>query len=154
MKILKITLILLLTYTLYADKVEITSTSMRAENLKKEVHFIGNAKVKKLDDWLHADKIIVYFDDNNETKMYEAIGSVTFEFKNEKNNYTGSADKITYHPLTSVYVLEGKAWIDDMVTKRHVNGDKVTLDMTSGDVQVSGSAKKPVKFIFDMEEKK
>ena len=56
---------------------------MKAENLKKEVHFIGNAKVKKSEDWIHADKIIVYFDDKNETKMYKAIGKVTFEFKNE-----------------------------------------------------------------------
>lgn len=153
MKILKIIALCLLTHTLYADKVEITSTSMRAENLKKEVHFIGDAKVKKLDDWVHADRVIVYFDDNNETKMYEAIGAVTFEFKNDKNNYTGSANKITYHPLTSKYLLEGKAWIDDVVTKRHVNGDHITLDMATGDVRVKGSAKKPVKFIFDMEKK-
>ena len=126
---------------------------MRAENLKKEVHFIGDAKVKKLDDWLHADKVIVYFDDHNETKMYEAVGAVTFEFKNEKNNYTGSADKITYYPLKSMYILEGKAWIDDVITKRHVNGDTITLNMTTGDIEVKGSAKQPVKFIFDMEKK-
>ena len=37
----------MLTQTLFADKVEITSDSMKAEDLKKEIHFIGNAKIKK-----------------------------------------------------------------------------------------------------------
>jgi len=154
LKFFKIILFFLLNYVVYADKVEITSTSMKAENLKKEVHFIGDAKVKKLDDWLHADQVIVYFDENNETKMYEAMGEVTFELKNDKNNYVGKAKKVTYYPLTLIYVLEGKAVIDDVVNKRHVNGDKIQLDMNTGDVQVSGSQNKPVKFIFDMEDKK
>jgi len=127
---------------------------MKAENLKKEVHFIGDAKIKKLDDWLHADKVIVYFDDNNETKMYKAIGNVTFELENNKNNYRGKAQEVTYHPLTKIYELEGKAIIDDVVNNRHVNGNKIQLDMNTGDVQVSGSQKKPVKFIFDMENNK
>ena len=55
----------MLTQAVFAEKVEITSSSMHAETAKKEVHFIGDAKIKKLDDWLHADKVIVYFDENN-----------------------------------------------------------------------------------------
>ncbi len=143
----------MLTQTLFAEKVEITSTSMEAEELKKEVHFIGNAKIKKGTDWLHADRVIVYFGDNNDTEMYEAIGAVNFEFKNEKNHFKGSADKVMYHIVKSLYVLKGKAVIDDLVKKSHVNGDEITLDMSTGSVDVKGSTKKPVKFIFDMENK-
>lgn len=142
----------MLSQTLFAEKVEITSDSMKAEDLKKEVHFIGNAKIKKMDDWLHADKVIVYFDENNETKMYEATGLVTFEFKNEKSNYKGSADKVTYYPVKSNYILTGKAIIDDLVNKRHVDGDVITLDMLTGNAEVQGSKKKPVKFTFDIED--
>lgn len=148
----KIVIFLLLSQTLFAEKVEITSDSMKAEDLKKEVHFIGNAKIKKMDDWLHADRVIVYFDENNETKMYEAIGLVTFEFKNEKSNYKGSADKVTYYPMKSNYILTGKAIIDDLVNKRHVDGDVITLDMLTGNAEVQGSKKKPVKFTFDIED--
>lgn len=125
---------------------------MKAENLKKEVHFIGNAKVKKLNDWIHADKIIVYFNDKNETKMYKAIGNVTFEFKNESGHYKGMSDKVTYYPLKSFYVLSGKAKVDDVKNNRQVKGDEITLDMITGDSQVKGSKKKPVKFIFTTEE--
>ena len=139
--------------TLFAEKVEITSDSMKAQDLQKEVHFIGNVKVKQLENWLHGDKVIVYFDENNETKMYEAMGSVTFEFKKEKSFYKGSADKVTYYPTKSQYILIGKAVIDDLINKRHVNGDEITLDMITGNANVKGSKKKPVKFIFDMENK-
>ena len=140
--------------TLFAEKVEITSDSMKAQNLQKEVHFIGNVKVKQLENWLHGDKVIVYFDENNETKMYEAIGSVTFEIKNEKSFYKGSADKVTYYPIKSQYILTGKAVIDDLVNKRHINGDIITLATITGNANVKGDKKKPVKFIFDMEKVK
>lgn len=154
MKFLKIILFISISITLFAEKVEVTSDSMKAEDLKKEVHFIGNVKVKQVKSWLHGDKVIVYFDENNETKMYEAIGSVTFEFNEEKNLYKGSADKVTYYPTKSQYILTGKAVIDDLINKRHVNGDEITLDTITGNASVKGSKKKPVKFIFDMEDSK
>ncbi len=47
----------MLTQTLFAEKVEITSTSMEAEELKKEVHFIGNAKIIKGGDGAHLDNL-------------------------------------------------------------------------------------------------
>jgi lipopolysaccharide export system protein LptA len=97
--------------------------------------------------------VIVYFDENDDTEMYEAIGSVTFEFKKEDQHYKGSADKVKYHIVKSLYVLSGNAVIDDLVNKSHVNGDEITLNMTTGNVQVQGDKKKPVKFIFEMEGK-
>lgn len=145
---------LLFTQSLLAEKIEVTSIKMKAENLKKEVHFIGNAKVKKSGDWIHANKIIVYFDDNNNTKMYKAIGKVTFEFKNEKGHYKGKSNNVTYYPQKSFYILNGKAKVDDIKNKRQVKGDEITLDMITGDSQVKGSNKKPVKFIFTTEDKK
>jgi len=143
----------MLTQALFAEKVKITSTSMEAEELKKEVHFIGDAKIIKGGDWLHADRVIVYFGENNETSKYEAIGSVFFEFKKDEKHFKGSADKVIYDMVKSLYVLKGKAVIDDLVKKRHVDGDEIMLDMSTGSVDVKGSSKKPVKFIFDMEDK-
>ena len=154
MKFLKIILFISISITLFAEKVEVTSDSMKAEDLKKEVHFIGNVTVKQLKSWLHGDKVIVYFDENNETKMYEAIGSVIFEFKKENSFYKGSADKVSYYPIKSQYILTGKAVIDDVMNKRHINGDMITLDTITGNANVKGNKKKPVKFIFDMEKSK
>ena len=136
-----------------ASKVEITSDSMNANDMNKEVHFIGNAKVKQLKDWIHAEKIIVYLDKKNQAKMYEAIGSVTFEFQNEKGHYIGSSDKVKYYPLKSLYVLLGKAKVNDQLNKRTAKGDEITVDMLTGNSKVKGSKKKPVKFTFDTEKK-
>ena len=143
----KVILLLLLTQMLFAERVEITSDLMEAQN--KEVHFIGNAKVKKEDDWLHADRVIVYFDENNETSRYEAIGRVSFAFKNEKNSFKGSADKVVYNIVKSLYELKGKAVVDDLVNKRHVTSEEIILDTVTGNVNVKGSHKKPAKLIFD-----
>lgn len=153
MNFLKIIFLLILTQTLFAEKVEITSTSMEAEELKKEVHFIGDAKIVKGGDWLHADRVIVYFGENNETSKYEAIGAVSFEFKKDEMHFKGNADKVIYNILKSLYILKGKAVIDDLVKKSHVDGDEIMLDMSTGSVDVKGTTKKPVKFIFEMEDK-
>jgi lipopolysaccharide export system protein LptA len=139
---------------LLAEKVEVTSDSMKAQDVQKEVHFMGNVTVKQSQSWLHGDKVIVYFDENNETKKYEAIGLVTFEFIEEKSSYKGSADMVTYYPVKAQYILTGRAIIDDLLNKRHVNGDEITLDMTTGNANVKGNKNKPVKFIFDMKGKK
>ena len=139
--------------TLFAEKVEITSDAMNAQNIKKQVLFTGNVKIKQTESWLHANKVIVYFNENNETKKYEAIGSVKFEFKQKKGHYKGHGDKVVYFPNSSKYILTGHAVIDDQINKRHVAGDRIDFDMVSGNANVKSDTKKPVKFIFDMESK-
>jgi len=154
LKFLKITLFIILSQSLFAGKVEITSDSMNAIDSNKEVHFIGNAKVKQLKDWIHADEIIVHLNSDNQAKMYEAIGNVTFEFENDKGHYIGSSNIVKYYPLTSLYVLTGKAKVNDVLNKRTAKGDEITVDMLTGNSNVKGSKKKPVKFTFDSVKKK
>ena len=142
--------------TLFSEKVEITSDSMNAENMKKQVQFIGHVKIKQVENWLDADKVIVYFDDNNETSKYEAIGSVLFEFKKENTFYDGHANKVIYFPNKSQYILTGNAVINDIINKRYVTGDKIEFDMITGNAKVKSTRNakgkvKPVKFIFNME---
>jgi len=136
---------------IFAEKVEITSDSMSAKDIKKEVHLIGNVLIKNTKGWLKGDKVIVYFNENNETNKYQALGTVSFEFKQESGFYKGSADKVTYFPEKSEYVLTGKATVDDLLNKRHIDGESIILDMKTGHADVKGNRKKPVKFIFDME---
>jgi len=153
MKYNKMILLMLLAVSLWGEKVQITSDRMKAIDKKKEIHFIGNAKVTQLKDWIHGNEIIIYFDENNETKKYVAKGKVTFELHQKDALYKGKADKVTYFPKKSEYILTGKAVIDDLINKRHVNGDEIVLNTLTGDANVKGNRKKPVKFIFDMEKK-
>jgi lipopolysaccharide export system protein LptA len=138
MKFLKIILFLTLTQALFAERMEITSAFM--ETVDQEVHFIGNTKIKIDDSWLHADKVVVYLDENNETRMYEASGLVRFEINNDKHSFKGRANKLIYDKWKSIYVLKGKAVIDDndFMLRRHIKGDKITLNMMTGKVDVKG----------------
>jgi lipopolysaccharide export system protein LptA len=147
---LKVLFLIFFTELLFAEKVEITSDVMEAQNVQKEVHFIGNVTVKQLGNKLHGNRVIVYFNENNQTNKYEAIGSVTFEFKKEKSFYKGSAQKVTFYPIKSEYILKGKAVIDDLINQRHLNGNQIILNMKTGNANVLGNRKKPIKFIFDI----
>jgi lipopolysaccharide export system protein LptA len=137
-----------------AEKVQITSDSMKAMNLKKEIRFIGHARVTQMQNFLQGDEIIVYFDENNETRQYEAVGHVSFDLQQKNARYKGHAERALYLPKRSRYILKGKAVIDDLSNKRHLAGEEIVLDMISGNAEVKGNSKKPVKFIFDTEKKK
>jgi len=149
-----ISYLMLCTIIAYTQSVGITSTQMEANQTANIISFVGDAKVKQGDSWIFADKIVVHFDENNQTKSYNAIGNVRFEFIKEKSHYKGKAKELVYKPLKEQYVLIGNAYIDDLLNKRTIKGDEITLDMTTGNANVKGSRKKPVKFIFETENKK
>ena len=153
MNFLKILFLLSLSNVLFAEKVEIVSDSMQAIDTEKKVLFEGHVKLKQDENYIHSHKVIVYFNENNETNQYEAVGNVNFKFKQKKSHYKGHANRVIYYPLTSKYILMGKASIDDLINNRHIDGEKIVLDMKSGNASVRGNRKKPVKFIFDMEKK-
>lgn len=156
MNLLKTCLFIFSVTTLMAEQVNVTSDSMTGNDLKKEIHFIGNAKVVQGKSWIHSDELVVYFDDKNETKSYEALGlskKVTFEIDRVKSSYVGNADKVTFYPLEEKYVLTGRAIVNDRKNKRHLSGEKIVLDTLTGNANVKSSKKKPVKFIFNTKAK-
>lgn len=156
MNLLKTCLFIFSVTAIMAEQVNVTSDSMTGENLKKEIHFIGNAKVVQGKSWIHSDELIVYFNENNETKSYVALGlskKVTFEIDREKSSYVGNADKVTFYPVEEKYVLIGRAIVDDRKNKRHLSGEKIVLNTTTGNANVESSKKKPVKFIFNTKAK-
>jgi len=139
MHILRIILFLICTQILVAGRMEINADKVVAKD--QEIHFIGNAKLSIDNSWLHADRVNVYLDENNETRMYEAIGGfVTFEFKHQKHSFKGRASKVSYNLYTSRYILSGKAVIDDndFSINRRLAGDKIIIDMFTGRVKVHG----------------
>jgi len=159
---LKLSILLIILFSnqlLFAEKVEVTSDSMNTMYAKKEVHFTGNAKVKQLKDWIHADEIIIHLNEKNQARMYEAIGKVTFEFQNEKGHYVGSSNRIKFYPQKSLYALSGNAKIKDILNHRSAKGDEIVVNMLTGDSQVKGKPKEkgkkqtPVVFTFDIGKK-
>ena len=150
----KLILLLALPFLLQAEKVEVTSKNFYAKDAENQAHFIDDVLVKQGKSWIHSDELIVYFNDNNETIQYDAIGNCTFEIFKEANHFKGSADKLSYYPKTSKYLLAGKAIVNDLVKDRHVRGTTILVNTLTGDSIVRGNSKKPIKFTFDTESAK
>jgi len=150
----KIILLLVVPFLLYGEKVEVTSKNFYAKDAEKQAHFIDDVLVKQGKSWIHSDELIIYFNDNNETIQYDAIGDCTFEIFKDLGHYKGSAQKISYYPQTSKYLLAGNAIVNDITNDRHVTGSTIVLDPNTGKSTVRGNGKKPIKFIFDTKNKK
>jgi len=145
--------LLLFPFLLYAERVEVTSEYFYAKDSDKQAHFIDNVLVKQGKSWIHSDKLIVYFDDNNETIQYDAIGKATFEVFENESHYKGKADKVSYYPKISEYLFAGQAVIHNIEKDRHIKGNIIVVNTLSGDADVKGDNKKPIKFIFNTETK-
>jgi len=139
---------------LFAERIEITSDELKAYETKKEIHFIGDANASQKKRWIHGDHIVVYLNKDNRAKMYVAKGHVTFRVEHNGFLYIGRADTIRYTPLTSVYILQGNAEVEDVKNKRTLKGSRIVIDTRTGQaILESGRNKnkknKPVKLIFE-----
>ncbi len=150
----KLILLLVMPFLLYAEKVEVTSKNFYAKDSENQAHFIDDVLVKQGKTWIHSDELIVYFDDNNETIQYDAVGNATYEIFKELNHFKGSANKVTYYPKSSKYLMAGNAVVHDIAKDRHVKGNTILVNTLTGDSVVKGNGKKPIKFIFDTGSKK
>ncbi len=149
-------LFLLVSSYLVSDKIEVTADAVNASGSSKQVVFLGNVYIKKDDhNWIKADTATVLFDENNQTKRYEANGNATFEVQDEKGHYKGDANSLINIVQESIYIMKGKARVWDLLNKRFLSGDLVTVNMKTNQADVKSDTKnKPVKFIFDVENKK
>jgi lipopolysaccharide export system protein LptA len=137
-----------------SEQVEITSDRFEADEVKLVTKFIGHVHMKKGRDELNASKVIVYFDKKRKPKRYEAIGNASFVIlmKKEGQLYTGKADRLVYLPARQRYELYGDVVLKEPRLDRTVRGEKVVVEKLSGKASVEGNGKRPVKFIFKVEE--
>ncbi len=152
--VIQLLLLLILPFGLHAEKVEVTSENFYAKDSENQAHFIDDVLVKQGKSWIHSDRLIVYFDENNETIQYDAIGNATFEIFKEQSHYKGKAQKVTHFPRTAEYLFAGDAVINDLTKDRQVKGNTIVIESVTGNAVVKGTSKKPIKFIFDTEKKK
>ena len=133
----------------FAQKIEITSLKMEANDLKKEIRFDGNVKIKEGVSKLDSQEAIVYLDEHNKAKEYRAIGNVVFYIKKEGNEYNGKAGEVRYFPQSNTYYLKNDAEVEDLINKRVLTGNKMVLDMNKKQARVDGKKDQPIEFIFE-----
>ena len=139
---------------LFAEQVEVTADKFFADEKKKISVFEGNVKVVKQSDKLLAQKVLIEFDDKKQPLRYIATGDAKVNMTMNEKKYYGEAEKMTYEPSKSTYILEKKAFLHEIESDKKVYGDYIKADQISGQYEVDGKGKAPVKFIFKVEEQK
>ncbi len=137
-----------------AAEVEVTAEKFFADEKKKMSTFEGNVVITKESDKLTAKKVLIEFDDKKQPIRYIATGDAFVKMMMNGKHYEGKAQKMTYVPNENVYFLEQKAFLHELDTDKKVYGDYIRADQNSGQYEVDGKGKAPVKLIFKIEEKK
>jgi lipopolysaccharide export system protein LptA len=137
-----------------ADIVDIKANYFHANDISKIAYFEGNAKIKQGVNEFNASKIIVYFNKKKKATKYEAKGSVRFNLVENGIHYIGKAEKITYSPNSSKYYFFGSVVLEDLTNNRKIEAGSISLDLKTGLADIKGEHKKPVHFIFEIEDRK
>lgn len=154
MKHVKTLLFLGLCMCAFAENVEVTADKFFADEKKKVSIFEGKVTVKKGHDTLNAKKVVIEFDDKKQPLRYIATGDAKVNMTMTGKKYYGESEKMTYEPSKNLYTLEKKAFLHELETDKKVYGDYIKADQNSGQYEVDGKGKAPVKFIFKLEDEK
>lgn len=144
----------------FAEQVEVTADNVFADEVKMQSVLTGNVHIKKgAYDKLDSDKVVVYFDKKRQPTKYVATGNARFKVMLKDKHYDGRGEVLTYEPNSKFYTLSGNAYLHEQETQKEVYGDLITVNQTSGTYEVKSSrgkdkAKKPVRLIFQVEDKK
>jgi len=139
---------------LNAASVEVTADKFLADEIKQISVFSGNVKVLKESDELVADKVVITFDNKRQPLKYTATGKAKINMLINEKKYFASADEMIYEPAKNQYTLIKNAFLHEITTDKKVYGDRIWVDQLTGRYEVNSDGKKPVKFIFQVEEKK
>lgn len=149
----QIILFLSLAALVLANKVEIESLKFEAYEERGISIFTGNVSIKKGEDRMFADKVVVFVDEERQIKKFEASGNTSFAIHTDDNNsFEGSAQQFVYTPKTGELILTGNAKIKDALNAREISGERVILYEKQKIAKVMGEEKKPVKLIFELED--
>ncbi|MGG7072863.1 lipopolysaccharide transport periplasmic protein LptA [Campylobacter sp. 9BO] len=137
-----------------AEQVEISADSFFADENKQVTEFKGNVYIKKGSyDELRATKVDVHFDKNRQPIKYIATGNAKFKIFMREKHYEGSGEVLTYEPAQQLYTLTTNAFLHEIDTDKRVYGEKIVVNQSTGTYNVNSGEKKPVKFIFQIEDK-
>lgn len=152
MKCYKVVLWMMSATMLFAANVEVTAEKFYADETKRMSVFDGNVKVIKESDKLTANKVTIDFNEKKQPTRYVATGDAKVNMTMNAKKYYGEAEKMTYEPAQSIYILEKKAFLHDIETDKKVYGDYIRVEQLSGHYVVDGKGGNPVKFIFKVDD--
>jgi len=135
---------------LAAEKLEITADQFSARDVDKKVSFVGHAKIVQGRTTVRAERVILYFNEDNTTKMYRALNGVKFHIQKSKANYRGSCQKMIYLPDSKTYILTGSVKVKDQTNKREISAQKIEIHSSTGAFRIEGDKRRAAKLTFEI----
>ncbi|TKX32285.1 lipopolysaccharide transport periplasmic protein LptA [Campylobacter aviculae] len=149
----KIILIFICISVSLATKIEVKALNFYSDENKGESVLSGNVEVKRGDDILNAEKLIIYTDKNRKPIRYEAMQNASFKINLRGKIYRGKGDKFIYNVESDVYEIKGNAYINEPENNQKLYGDRIIVDKKKNIYQVQSKDKKPARFVFDLKQK-
>lgn len=142
-----------------AEKLIIDAKKFEAYDAKGFSLFTGDVKLRKGKDKLDSDELEVYMskkvkDKKREVLKYIATGNVSFEVVTVGKHYEGKGDKVIYNPKLLKYTIIGNGYLKEIVEDKTLYGEQIFIDQATGEANVKGTSKKPVRFILNIEDNK
>ncbi|TQR60589.1 lipopolysaccharide transport periplasmic protein LptA [Campylobacter troglodytis] len=138
---------------LFAKPIELSADRFYADEKSGENVLSGNVVVKKDQDILHSAKLLITTDSKRKPTKYKASGNASFNIILKDKHYKGGGNELIYDVLQDRYEITGNAFIQELVEKRRLYGDKIIIDKKQEKYEVISDKSKPVRFIFEVEER-
>lgn len=134
------------------SQIEVSAKHFYADEKKGENVLSGDVFIKRGNDTLRSNKLIINTSPTRKALKYTATGDARFEITLNDKFYKGRADEIIYFVGADSYEIRGNAQIEELSTNKKLIGERITIDRKRGVYQVSSNEQKPVKFVFELDE--
>jgi len=147
----KILILSMLSLSLFAKNLEITSKSFNYDESKKISTFTTDVNVTKGVDNILCDKMDIFFNDKKKPIKIVAINNVRFKIQADVNStYKGKANKLIYLIPEDKIELDGNVFVKKLQDGQKLYGEKVIIDKKNRTANVIGNDK-PIKFIIKVD---
>lgn len=138
-----------------ADKLEVNARTFSSNDKTSLIELNTDVFVKKANDKLWADKVIIKTDKKRKPLEYTATGNVRFYVETQDGRkINGSAQRVVYDTIADEYRLYDNAKIQEKDSPNTITGEFMTLNNKKGEAYSEGAKDKPTTLIFLLDEEK
>lgn len=151
----KIIILLAICFRLLAgQQIEISGDNFFADEKALYADLKGNVIIKKGSfDRLTSNNAKIIFNSKKEPIKYIVSGNAKFQAIVNQKKYDGSGDELTYESNSKIYTIRGNAYLHEIDTDKKVYGEEIVFNQENGTYRVSSLDKKPVRFLFEINQK-
>ncbi len=112
----------------------------------------GAVKIKKGNDTLTADTVVVYTDKERKPISYEAKGNVRFTLiTDDKRELHGKSKRLVYNVVKDEYRFYDDAVVQEVGKPNTLKGNEIVLSGNGDYANVVGKKDAPARIIFSLE---